>query len=97
MRSPPLHRRIDFGFVHRADGALDVQLGGDSKRYRFTVDLDGTGTPLRDALIEIWQADANGLYNSPSEMRGSADANFTGWGRCATSTCARMSTKGAKC
>lgn len=44
--------------------------------------LDGTGTPLKDALVEIWQADADGLYNSPSEVRGSADANFTGWGRC---------------
>lgn len=45
--------------------------------------LDGTGTPLRDALVEIWQADAAGLYNSPSELRGTADPNFTGWGRCA--------------
>lgn len=44
--------------------------------------LDGTGTPLKDALVEIWQADADGLYNSPSEVRGSADPNFTGWGRC---------------
>lgn len=46
--------------------------------------IDGSGTPLKDALIEIWQADADGLYNSPSEMRGSADPNFTGWGRCAS-------------
>src|SRR5690606_30419712 len=46
--------------------------------------LDGTGTPLKDALVEIWQADADGLYNSPSEMRGAADPNFTGWGRCPT-------------
>ena len=45
--------------------------------------FDGTGTPLKDVLIEIWQADAAGLYNSPSEMRGSADPNFTGWGRSA--------------
>lgn len=43
--------------------------------------LDGTGTPLKDALVEIWQADAEGLYNSPSELRGTADPNFTGWGR----------------
>ncbi|MEJ6785440.1 protocatechuate 3,4-dioxygenase subunit alpha [Aminobacter sp. Piv2-1] len=43
--------------------------------------LDGTGTPLKDALIEIWQADSDGLYNSPSELRGTADPNFTGWGR----------------
>ncbi|HEU0223157.1 MAG TPA: protocatechuate 3,4-dioxygenase subunit alpha [Paracoccaceae bacterium] len=42
---------------------------------------DGTGTPLRDALIEIWQADADGLYPSPAETRGTADPNFTGWGR----------------
>ena len=46
--------------------------------------LDGSGTPLKDALIEIWQADADGLYNSPSETRGAADPNFTGWGRCAS-------------
>ena len=43
--------------------------------------LDGTGTPLRDALIEIWQADANGFYNSPAELRGDADPDFQGWGR----------------
>ncbi|TKT80201.1 protocatechuate 3,4-dioxygenase subunit alpha [Aquamicrobium sp. LC103] len=58
-----------------------------TKGERITVKgrvLDGTGTPLRDALIEIWQADADGLYNSPSEMRGTADPNFTGWGRCPT-------------
>ena len=46
--------------------------------------LDGTGAALRDALVEIWQADAAGLYNSPSEMRGTADPHFTGWGRCPT-------------
>lgn len=44
--------------------------------------IDGSGTPLRDALIEIWQADSDGFYNSPSETRGTADPNFTGWGRC---------------
>lgn len=43
--------------------------------------FDGTGTPLRDSLIEVWQADAAGLHNSPSELRGTADPNFTGWGR----------------
>lgn len=46
--------------------------------------FDGTGTPLKDALIEIWQADAAGFYNSPSELRGTADPNFSGWGRSAT-------------
>ena len=46
--------------------------------------LDGTGTPLKDALIEIWQADSEGLYNSPAELRGAPDPNFLGWGRCPT-------------
>ena len=45
---------------------------------------DGTGTPLKDAMIEIWQADADGLYPSPEEHRGTADPNFTGWGRKAS-------------
>lgn len=43
--------------------------------------LDGTGTPLRDAMLEIWQADAEGLFNSRSERRGTADPALTGWGR----------------
>jgi protocatechuate 3,4-dioxygenase alpha subunit len=42
---------------------------------------DGAGAPLKDALIEIWQADADGYYNSPSETRGKADPNFFGWAR----------------
>lgn len=43
--------------------------------------FDGTGTPLRDALIEIWQADAAGLYPSSNETRGTPDPAFTGFGR----------------
>ena len=46
--------------------------------------LDGADAPLRDALVEIWQADAKGFYNSPSDTRGKADPNFSGWGRRAT-------------
>ncbi|MFK7880817.1 protocatechuate 3,4-dioxygenase subunit alpha [Roseobacter sp.] len=42
---------------------------------------DGTGTPLRDVMIEIWQPDAAGLFPSANETRGTADPNFTGWGR----------------
>ena len=43
--------------------------------------FDGGGAPVRDCVVEIWQADADGLYPSPSEARGTADPNFTGWGR----------------
>ena len=41
--------------------------------------IDGTGTALRDAMVEIWQADADGLY--ANDPRGPGDAEFTGWGR----------------
>ena len=44
--------------------------------------FDGAGVPLKDALVEIWQADAAGLYPSPQEHRGTADPHFTGFGRC---------------
>jgi len=47
--------------------------------------FDGADTLVRDAVVEIWQADSVGLYNSPSELRGTADPNFAGWGRCPTS------------
>jgi len=42
---------------------------------------DGTGTPLRDAMVEIWQPDAAGLFPSANETRGHPDPNFVGWGR----------------
>ena len=59
-------------------------VGAGAKGERIVVKghiFDGSGTPLKDALIEIWQADTNGLYNSPQEVRGQADPGFTGWGR----------------
>lgn len=44
--------------------------------------FDGLGLPLRDVLIEIWQADANGVYPSAADIQGKAvDPNFLGWGR----------------
>lgn len=74
------------------EGVYEADLGssmvnGKTRGERITVRgrvIDGAGASLKDALVEIWQADADGLYNSPSEMRGTADPNFSGWGRCAT-------------
>ena len=44
--------------------------------------FDGLGLPLRDVLLEIWQADANGVYPSAADDQGkTADQNFHGWGR----------------
>ncbi|WP_421710275.1 protocatechuate 3,4-dioxygenase subunit alpha [Algihabitans sp.] len=47
--------------------------------------FDGDGGLVRDALIETWQADANGIYNALLDpRRGRCAADFCGWGRCAT-------------
>jgi len=44
--------------------------------------FDGIGVPLRDVLVEIWQADANGVYPSQADFQDkAADVNFHGWGR----------------
>jgi len=47
--------------------------------------LDGTGKAVDDALIEIWQADAQGRYAHPADPRGSNLA-FRGFGRFGTGT-----------
>jgi protocatechuate 3,4-dioxygenase alpha subunit len=44
---------------------------------------DGTGMPMRDAMVEIWQPDAAGLFACANETRAMPDPNFTGWGRSA--------------
>jgi protocatechuate 3,4-dioxygenase beta subunit len=47
--------------------------------------LDGDGRPVRDALIEIWQANAAGRYrHNVDGTPAPLDPNFTGAGRCLT-------------
>lgn len=47
--------------------------------------LDGDSVPVNDALIEIWQADAEGRYNSPEDPNWkSADPACRGFGRLGT-------------
>ena len=44
--------------------------------------IDGSGTPLRDVLVELWQADAHGRHAHPADHQaGARDAAFRGWGR----------------
>lgn len=47
--------------------------------------FDGNGVPVNDAMIEIWQADAEGRYRSPEDPGGeTADPACRGFGRQAT-------------
>ncbi len=57
---------------------------GERIRIRGQV-FDGEGNLIPDAMIEIWQADAQGRYAHPADSRGS-DPNFMGFGRMGTGT-----------
>jgi protocatechuate 3,4-dioxygenase alpha subunit len=47
--------------------------------------LDGDGVPVTDALVEIWQADANGRYAHPEDTREvPLTPGFRGFGRVPT-------------
>ncbi|MGC1818951.1 MAG: protocatechuate 3,4-dioxygenase subunit alpha [Casimicrobiaceae bacterium] len=63
----------------------NVLAGPRTKGERIRVEgrvIDGSGTPLRDVLIEIWQANAAGKYNHPADRQNKpVDKTFRGWGR----------------
>ena len=44
--------------------------------------LDGDGVPVPDAMLEIWQADAQGRFANPRDTRALPNASFKGFGRC---------------
>ncbi len=47
--------------------------------------LDAKGDPIRNALVEIWQVDNNGVYlHSGSNNSAARDKNFQGFGRFLT-------------
>ncbi|RIK97930.1 MAG: protocatechuate 3,4-dioxygenase subunit alpha [Proteobacteria bacterium] len=47
--------------------------------------LDGDGVPVPDAMLEIWQADAQGRFAHPRDARAVQNTSFKGFGRCGTS------------
>jgi protocatechuate 3,4-dioxygenase alpha subunit len=74
-----------YPFASIAGGTL-VRSDTDGERIRIEGRmLDGEGQPICDALIEIWQADAQGRYAHPADPR-SSNASFRGFGRVGTGT-----------
>jgi protocatechuate 3,4-dioxygenase beta subunit len=68
-----------------------VKLGnGDAAAMGQVTHVFGTvwaidATPMRDALVEIWQCDANGRYRHPDDRESRApDMKFQGYGRTTT-------------
>ncbi len=81
-------------YGHEAVGPLDNDLTrnarhtGESLGERIIVTgrvLDEAGRPLRNTLIEIWQANAAGRYvHATDQHEAPLDPNFFGGGRCVT-------------
>jgi len=46
--------------------------------------LDPKGQPIRNALVEIWQVDNNGVYLHSHDTHAARDKNFQGFGRFLT-------------
>jgi protocatechuate 3,4-dioxygenase alpha subunit len=43
---------------------------------------DGLGAPIKDVLIEVWQANSAGIYPHPEDSRAAqVEDGFRGWGR----------------
>lgn len=75
------------GIARRGNEAWQVMAGPGARGERIRLEgvvLDGTGTPVRDAVIEAWQADAGGCFAHPDDPRSAeADPAFRGFGRAA--------------
>src|SRR2546427_5637188 len=46
--------------------------------------LTAAGSPIRNAIVEIWQVDGNGVYLHSSQSAAARDKNFQGFGRFET-------------
>jgi protocatechuate 3,4-dioxygenase beta subunit len=76
------------GRIGASDHDLTVQHEGEPLGERTIVHgrvLDGDGRPVRDTLVEVWQANAAGRYRHAGDRHPAPlDPNFTGVGRCVT-------------
>jgi protocatechuate 3,4-dioxygenase alpha subunit len=77
------------GFDIFAQNFGSVLAGDKTKGEKIRIEgrvFDGIGTVLKDALIEIWQANAEGKYAHPGDRQPGkkVDPGFRGWGRGCT-------------
>ena len=83
---------VHIGLAPRATGIdvfekdfSNVLAGPGTRGERIRIEgrvIDGSGTPVRDVLLELWQANADGKYNHPADRQDKPlDAGFRGWGR----------------
>jgi len=82
----PEHGKHLYDWKETAGGNLVTpDASGERIRIEGAV-IDGDGRPIPDAMIEIWQADAQGRYAHPRDNRALPNATFKGFGRSACDT-----------
>jgi len=73
------------GFDIFENNYSNILAGPKTKGERIRIEgrvFDGSDTPLRDVLLEIWQANAAGKYDHPADLQNKpVDKTFHGWGR----------------
>ena len=62
---------------------LTPDVTGDKIRIEGVI-YDGDGKVVPDAVLEIWQADAQGRFADPQDTRGLPNSSFKGFGRSGT-------------
>lgn len=98
LKETPSQTAGPYVHIGLAPGAAGFQIferelgwdiaGPDAPGERIRVEgvvLDGTGAPVKDVMLEVWQADAKGIYPHPEDPRAAEVAKgFRGWGRVIT-------------
>jgi protocatechuate 3,4-dioxygenase alpha subunit len=76
---------FSFGLVSGGENILVEERTTGQRIYVEGRVLDGKGRPVLDALVEIWQPDARGIFDHPADpRREKADPHFRGFGRSET-------------
>jgi len=86
---------VHIGLAPGAAGfkIFDQELGWDiagpnAAGERITITgrvIDGTGAPVKDVMLEVWQANAAGIYAHDEDPRNAeVEEGFRGWGRVIT-------------
>jgi len=76
--------RIGLTWKHPSPVVAGPQAKGEHVRLKCRV-TDGDGAPINDAMLEIWQADADGKYNHLDDPQQKAvDPECRGFGRMGT-------------
>lgn len=71
--------------IYRQELGFDIT-GPNAKGEKIRVEgivIDGMDSPIKDVLLEVWQANSEGHYAHP-EGGGEVEDGFRGWGRIIT-------------